>query len=356
MRLIRIRKTGRVDIVKLLEIHGSRGASTILIGESLRDVRKYIPTEEVVIITDANVRHYYSKDFPPCEVIEIGTGERIKNLDTVQGIYGKLVELEAGRSSFIVGIGGGIVCDIAGFVGSTYLRGVRFGFVPSTLLSQVDASVGGKNGVNFGGYKNMVGVFNQPEFVICDMNLLRTLPEREISCGFAEIVKHAAIGDANLFTYLEEHCEKALELDIEVIEKLVYDSVVIKSSIVNRDEREEGGRRKLNFGHTFGHAIEKTTGVPHGEAVSAGMLVASALSAKRRHLEAEEAERIEALLKKLKLPTRLELDVERVLDALRKDKKRKGDSINLVLLHGIGNAVVEKISMRELEAVVNEII
>jgi 3-dehydroquinate synthase len=342
--------------VKVLEIHGATGDSTILIGESLGDLRKYISAEEVVIITDTNVRSYYLKDFLSYEVIEIGTGEKVKNLDTVQAIYGKLVELEADRSSFIVGIGGGIVCDIAGFVASTYVRGVRFGFVPSTLLSQVDASVGGKNGVNLGGYKNMVGVFNQPEFVICDMNLLRTLPDREISCGFAEIVKHAAIGDADLFSYLEAHHEKALELDTEVIERLVYDSLIIKSSIVNRDEKEEGERRKLNFGHTFGHAIESTTGVSHGEAVSAGMLVASALSKKRGYLPPEDAGRIEELLEKLKLPTRLQLDGARVLDALRKDKKRKRESINFVFLHGIGNAVVEEISIRELEALVNEII
>lgn len=342
--------------MKVLEIHGATGDSTILIGESLGDLRKYISAEEVVIITDTNVRSYYLKDFLSYEVIEIGTGEKVKNLDTVQAIYGKLVELEADRSSFIVGIGGGIVCDIAGFVASTYVRGVRFGFVPSTLLSQVDASVGGKNGVNLGGYKNMVGVFNQPEFVICDMNLLRTLPDREISCGFAEIVKHAAIGDADLFSYLEAHHEKALELDTEVIERLVYDSLIIKSSIVNRDEKEEGERRKLNFGHTFGHAIESTTGVSHGEAVSAGMLVASALSKKRGYLPPEDAGRIEELLEKLKLPTRLQLDGARVLDALRKDKKRKRESINFVFLHGIGNAVVEEISIRELEALVNEII
>jgi len=340
--------------VKVLEIHGNNSDSTILTGESIRNLRKYIPSQNVVIITDTNVRHYYLKYFQPWEVIEIGTGEKIKNLDTVRVIYRKLVELEADRSSFIVGIGGGIVCDIAGFVASTYLRGVRFGFVSSTLLSQVDGSVGGKNGVNFGGYKNMVGVFNQPEFVICDMNLLRTLPEREILCGFAEIVKHAAIGDADLFSYLEEHYEKALDLDTDVIEKLIYDSLVIKTSIVNRDEKEEGERRKLNFGHTFGHAIEGTTGVPHGEAVSLGMVVASVLSAKRGHLPAEDSERIEELLKNLKLPTRLQIDRERVLDALRMDKKRKGDSINFVLLHGIGNAVVEEISIKELEVVVND--
>jgi len=342
--------------VRVLEIHGSTGNSTILIGESLQNLQDYINSEEVLIITDKNVRRLYSKDFPHYEVIEIGTGEKIKNLDTVQAIYGKLVELEADRSSFIVGIGGGIVCDIAGFVASTYLRGVRFGFVPSTLLSQVDAGVGGKNGVNFGGYKNMVGVFNQPEFVICDMSLLKSLPEREIMCGFAETVKHAVIADADLFSYLEEHYKKALELDTEVVERLVYDSVLIKASIVHRDEKERGERRKLNFGHTFGHAIEKSAGIPHGEAVSLGMVVASALSVRRGLLSEKDMERIEALLKKLKLPTRVRLDGKGVLDALRMDKKRKGDSIHFVLLHGIGNAVVEEIPMKELEAVVHEII
>ena len=141
--------------MKTLEIHGSTGDSIIRIGESLLDLRKYIPAEKVVIITDTNVRSFYEKDFPPYDVIEIGTGEKIKNLDTVQVIYEKLMGLEADRSSFIVGIGGGIVCDIVGFVASTYLRGVGFGFVASTLLSQVDASVCGKNGVNLGGYKNL---------------------------------------------------------------------------------------------------------------------------------------------------------------------------------------------------------
>jgi 3-dehydroquinate synthase len=356
MELISLRKINGADIVEVLEIHGSTGYSTILIGESIRNLRKYIPSEKVVIITDTNVCHHYLEYFSSCEVIEIGTGEGIKNLDTIQSIYGKLVELEADRSSFIVGIGGGIVCDIAGFAASTYLRGVRFGFVPSTLLSQVDASVGGKNGVNFGGYKNIVGVFNQPEFVICDMSLLKSLPEREILCGLAEIVKHAAIGDVDLFSYLEEHHEKALKLDSEMVENLVYGSLVIKTSIVNRDEREVGERRKLNFGHSFGHAIEKTAGVLHGEAVSVGMMVASSLSEKRGHLTAEDTERIEELLKKLRLPTRLSIDEGRVLEALRKDKKRQNESINFVLLHGIGNAFLEKISIKELEAVINEIL
>ena len=339
--------------MKTLEIHGSTGDSTILIGERLRNLRTYIPFEKVVIITDTNVRNSYLKDFPPCEVIEIGIGEEIKNLDTLQEIYGKLIDYEVDRSSFIVGIGGGIVCDITGFTASTYLRGVRFGLVPSTLLSQVDASVGGKNGVNFGGYKNMVGVFNQPEFVICDMSLLRSLPETEISSGLAEIVKHAVIGDANLFSYLEGYHEKAFKLDSEMIENLVYESLLIKSSIVKRDEREKGERRKLNFGHTFGHAIEATTGVPHGEAVGIGMVVALAFSAKKNYLQAKDSKRIKELLGKLKLPTKIKFDRARVLDALRKDKKRKKESIFFVFLQGIGNAVVEEISIKDLESVID---
>ena len=333
--------------MKTLQIQGSAGDSTIMVGAKLREFR--IPARNAVIITDTTVRQLYGKDFPPFEVIEIGSGEAIKNLNTVKGIYEKLLELEVDRSCFILGIGGGVVCDIAGFVASTYLRGLRFGLVPSTLLSQVDAGVGGKNGVNLGGYKNMVGTFNQPQFVICDTDLLKTLPQREILSGLAEIVKHAAIGNENLFSYLEENWGKALRLEPEVIEKLVYDSVVIKASIVNRDEKEKGERRKLNFGHTFGHAIEKASGVSHGEAVSAGMVLASALSRRRGYLSAKDAARIEALLHRLNLPTRFPGDSKILFDAIRKDKKRNGDNLNFVLVQGIGRAVVEEIPLKALE-------
>jgi len=224
----------------VIQIHGDTGDSTILVGEVLESLGKYAPLEKTVVITDENVSRHYQKDFPSCEVIEIGTGEKIKNLDSVRKICQRLMDMEADRSSFIVGIGGGVVCDIAGFVASTYMRGIRFGFVSTTLLAQVDASVGGKNGVNLGGYKNMVGVFNQPEFVICDMNLLKTLPEKELLSGFAEIVKHAAIGDPKLFSCLEENYEKALKLDPQVIEKLVSDSLNIKSSIITGMKRKRG--------------------------------------------------------------------------------------------------------------------
>ena len=341
--------------MRALEIPCHTGHSRILIGERLQNLQKYVLSEKVVIITDQHVRRCYGKDFPPYKLVEIGTGERIKNLDTVQTAYRKLLELEADRSSFVVGIGGGVVCDITGFVASTFMRGVRFGFVASTLLSQVDAGVGGKNGVNFLGYKNMVGVFNQPEFVICDMNLLKTLPEREVRCGLAEIVKHAAISDSGLFSYLEKHHEKAVNLDAKVIEKLIHESVLIKASIVLSDEKENGERRKLNFGHTFGHALEATTGISHGEAVSLGMMMASLISVKMGYLAQGDMRRVETLLEKLKLPTRRTLDRKKVLDALEKDKKREKEAIHFVLLQGIGNAVLKEIPIKELDTLSSEI-
>jgi 3-dehydroquinate synthase len=280
-------------------------------------------------------------------------GEKIKTLKTVEFIFGKLLELDADRSACIVGIGGGIVCDITGFAASTYMRGVDFGFVSSSLLSQVDASVGGKNGVNFSGYKNMLGVFNQPGFVICDTAMLRTLPAKELSIGFAEVVKHAAIGSEELFKFLEENHREALQLDEAVIERLVTDSVLIKSAVVNRDEKEKGERRKLNFGHTLGHALEKTVGISHGEAVSIGMVFAANLSVKRGLVDKGEAARLSQLLEKVKLPTQIPFDKDKVIDALKKDKKREGAGIHFVLLTKLGRVIIEKITIGELKELIH---
>ncbi len=338
--------------MRTVEICGAAGRSKVFIGERLENSKRYIPTGRLVIITDTNVNRIYGKTFPAGEVIEIPSGEKIKTLDTVQKIYGQLMQLSADRSVFITGIGGGIVCDITGFVASTYLRGVRFGFVATSLLAQVDASVGGKNGVNFQGYKNMVGCFNQPEFVLCDMHMLKTLPKREILCGFGEIAKHAFIGDAKLVDFIEQNVKKALALDEDVIAKLVYESVCIKSSIVNTDEKEKGERKKLNFGHTVGHAIEKTTDeLLHGEAVSVGMVVAANLSCKRGLLSTRDAQRVAGLLAKFGLPTFLKMEPEKIVDAAKKDKKRFGDYLDFVLLKKLGMAVLEKIHIKELEVV-----
>ena len=335
--------------METVTINTNSGQSNILIGESLQNLQRYVPAVRPIIITDVNIGKLYHLDSMAAEVIVIGTGEEIKTLATVEDIYSQLISWGADRSAFIVGIGGGIVCDIAGFVASTYLRGVRFGFVATTLLAQVDAAIGGKNGVNFERYKNMVGLFQQPEFVICDPEVLKTLPQKEIACGLAEIVKHAAIADPDLFAYLERHAEDILELESRAVKKVVSASVRIKASIIRRDETEKGERRILNFGHTFGHAIEFATGVPHGEAVSLGMVYASNLSFKRGLLTDAENQRLRVLLNDLHLPTRFNSKTEGVAEAIGKDKKRADVRIHFVLLNGIGNAVVEQIAVEELK-------
>ena len=215
-------------------ITGKHSNSDILIGESIKNLSKYAPNTAIVI-TDKNVRKLYENDLKAYKIIEIDCGETIKTLDTVYKIYQKFIEFNVDRSGFIVGVGGGIVCDIAGFAASTFMRGVEFGFVSSTLLSQVDASVGGKNGVNFEGYKNIIGSINQPKFVILDDEMLDTLPEKEILNGYAEIIKHGLIANAEMFEYTKLNIAKAKKLDKEVVRKLVTDSVIIKSNIVNAE-------------------------------------------------------------------------------------------------------------------------
>lgn len=339
--------------MEMIQVKAKTGNSCVHIGASLHDLEKFINTRKSIIITDSNVFSIYGHAFPPCPVISIFPGEANKNLNTVQEIYEKLIDFEADRSTFIIGIGGGIVCDIAGFTASTYQRGLSFGFVATTLLAQVDASVGGKNGVNVRGYKNMAGVFKQPNWVICDTSLLKTLPESELLNGFAEIIKHALIADESMFDFLEKNHEHALGLDPGIIERLVIDSVIIKSKIVQRDETEKGERRKLNFGHTFGHAVENTQGISHGKAVSIGMAVASRLSVEKKGLSLHNMERILALLKSYGLPVHIAIDKDKVADAICKDKKRDSRNIHFVLLNRIGNAVVKTLAIDELLSVID---
>ena len=321
--------------MKKIKIHGSGSTSVILVGERITKLSRYLPHGKAIIITDKNVHRLYHKELAGYPVIAISLGEKNKTLQTVEYIYKKLVELEADRSTFIVGVGGGIVCDITGFAASTYMRGLRFAFVPTTLLAQVDASLGGKNGVNFNGFKNMIGVFNQPEFVICDMTMLKTLPKKEILCGFAEIVKHALIADAGMFNFLEKNLRKALALNSRIIEELVYMSVVIKSDVVNQDEREKGLRRILNFGHTLGHAIEKCSDTySHGEAISIGMVAISALSVRKGWLKPKEYTRIERLIRSIGLPVRVRIPASSLEDAIRKDKKERREEYSRCMPQG----------------------
>ncbi len=324
-------------------------------GEKLKNLEQYTPLSKVVIITDENIKKYYQNDFPDIPTITIGTGEKIKTLATIENILKKLIHYSCDRSSFIVGIGGGIVCDIAGFAASIFLRGINFGFVSTSLLSQVDASVGGKNGVNLDSYKNMVGVFNQPEFVICDIDLLKTLPQTQISNGLAEIVKQALILDKDLFDFIEQNTSKALNLDYNTIFKLVSDSVEIKSKIVQGDEKESGERRKLNFGHTIGHAIEKIDQTSHGSAVAMGMIAAAKFSRNKNLITSKDILRISNLLTDLNLPTSLEYNANDIINAAAKDKKKQGSSIFYVFLEKIGKARVEKISFNEMNSLIKSI-
>jgi len=328
--------------IETFSIRHNSGFSSIYVGEKLKNLEQYLPSTQVVIITDENIKHCYQKDFPDVPVITIGTGEKIKTLATVETILKELIHHSCDRSSFIVGIGGGIVCDITGFAASVFLRGVNFGFVSTSLLSQVDASVGGKKFLSF---------LSFPRFFVPGC-----LPEDQISNGLAEIVKHALIFDENLFKFIEQNSGKALKLDYDTIFKLVSDSVKIKSKIVQEDEKESGERRKLNFGHTIGHAIEKLGRRGHGSAVSIGMVAAARFSQKKGLITSKDVAQIIDLLTELNLPTSLEYSADDIINAAAKDKKKQGRDLFYVFLEKIGKAKVEKISFNEMNTLIKSII
>jgi 3-dehydroquinate synthase len=286
--------------------------------------------------------------------LEVPEGERSKTLGVVARLYDALLEAGADRDTAVVGLGGGAVTDVAGFAASTYLRGVPLVQVPTTLLAQVDASVGGKNGVNHRRGKNLIGTFYQPRLVWIDPDVLATLPARDLRCGMAEVVKVAAIWDAAFFAWLEQHADGILALDRALLSEAIARSVQIKAEVVGLDEREAGLRSLLNFGHTLGHAIEQVAGyrrVRHGEAVAMGMVFAARLSARRSELAPEAVERIERLLSRLGLRTEPpEWDVQRgaYLRALAVDKKMRGARLRFVVLRELGRAELCELAPEEI--------
>ena len=341
--------------MQIVSLNTKDKISKILIGEKFDNIREYIDTDRTIVITDENIFKLYEKQFDGLKTIVIDTGEKIKTLQTIEYVIEKLIEFQADRKSFILGVGGGIVTDVTGFVASIYLRGIEFGFVSTTLLSQVDASVGGKNGVNFKGLKNMIGVFNQPEFVICDISMLKTLPEREVRSGFAEMIKHGVISDPSILEQLDKEYEKIKSFDQEILEKLIYNSICVKSKIVSADEKETGLRMILNFGHTIGHAIELTESLTHGEAISIGMIIALGISVEKGYINKNVFIQIEKLLKKYGLPTDLPKGIDKVIEAVRHDKKKEKDSVNFILIKELGKAVIEKINLDKLVILINEL-
>ena len=329
-------------------LQGQTGDCRIVLGDARATLGGLCGSRRVVIVTDANVRRHHQACFPPGEILEIGLGEAHKPLETVGLLYERFLELKLDRAALVLAIGGGIVCDVAAFAAATWLRGLDTGLVPTTVLAQADAGVGGKSGVNFRGLKNQVGTIRQPRFVLCDPAFLRTLPQVEVRNGLAEVVKAAAIADPRLWEHLESRAEAVLALEAEPLAEAMSAALSMKVRVVEADELETGLRRTLNFGHTVGHAYEALLGVRHGEAISAGMVFAARLSERRGRLASGQAKRLERLLERLGLPTRLEADPDAVLEAIGSDKKRAGAVVHMALLERLGQAIVEPVPLTEL--------
>lgn len=335
--------------MKTLEYQFRHQATKYYVGDSITQLKNYADPERSVILIDEQVNKLHGDKLEGWHKVEVPSGEEYKDIQIFQQIINALIALEADRKTMLIGIGGGVVTDLTGFVAGVYMRGLPFAFVPTTLLAQVDASIGGKNGINHGRYKNMLGIIRQPEFILFDYGLLSSLPEAEWHNGFAEIIKYACITDADLFDYLEEHKEAALSASGEVIAFLVERSVSIKSKIVQEDEFENGTRRWLNFGHTIGHAIEKLEGIAHGQAVAKGMVVAARFSEKLTGLPAADTNRIIRLISDYGLPVTNTTDKEAVYNLFRMDKKREKNFIHFILLNRIGEAKTTAIPLEQLK-------
>lgn len=333
---------------------GENIGSKIITGTLENDFKTSLPNDNprVIIITDARVHSGNLAFINSYEHIVIGQGESSKTFVKLEEIYRQLLDMNADRSTFIVGMGGGIVTDITGFVASTYMRGVRFAFIPTTLLAQVDASIGGKNGVNLDGYKNIIGTFSQPQFVLCDTELLSTLSDKEFRAGLAEIIKAGIIGDPELFSIIESSSLETIRNDKNLLYDLIMRAIRVKTIIVEKDEREHGERRKLNLGHTFAHAIEKSTqNISHGEAVAMGMCIICDAAVKLNKLKEETAERIKKTITNIGLSAEYPVEIRRLLSVIRQDKKREGKIINFVFPREIGCCEIEKIDISELDNV-----
>ena len=307
---------------------------------------QYVVGQDCLVVTNETVAPLYldavkaNLGGKSVESISLPDGEQFKTLETVQSILDVLVSSGANRDATIVALGGGVVGDIAGFAAACYMRGINFVQVPTTLLAQVDSSVGGKTGVNHPGGKNLVGAFHQPQAVLIDTDTLKRLPDRELKAGLAEVIKYGAIADADFFIWLEENIEALITRDPQTLAKAIQRSCELKAEVVAEDEREAGRRAILNFGHTFGHAIERCQGYGewlHGEAVAAGMVMAAKLSG----LDVDDTGRLSALIRSAGLPTSPPpIAADDLLEAMGLDKKVQQKRLRFVLLSALGDAYV----------------
>lgn len=340
--------------MQTLRVELGARAYAIHIGEHLlRDAGLILPQLDlprVAIVTDTTVAPLYLAPFAQAlraagvDAISIvlEDGERYKNWTTLNRIYDALLEHRCDRKTTLIALGGGVVGDLAGFAAATFMRGIPFIQVPTTLLAQVDSSIGGKTGINHPLGKNMIGAFYQPRLVLADTKVLESLPARELSAGLAEVIKHGLIRDAAFFAWLEQNMDRLLACDQEALAHAVRRCCEIKAAVVAEDERETGVRALLNFGHTFGHAIESGLGYGnwlHGEAVAAGMVMAADLSRRIGLVAPADVERVIALLARARLPTAPPgIPPARLLELMRVDKKAEGGTLRFVVLDRIGAA------------------
>ncbi|HEV8284424.1 MAG TPA: 3-dehydroquinate synthase [Chitinophagaceae bacterium] len=316
-------------------------------------LKEIVDQKNSIIITDENIFKYHQKRFKNWNVIILKPGEEYKAQPTADSVIEQLIDMQADRKTTLIGVGGGVVTDITGYVASIYMRGINFGFIPTTLLSMVDASIGGKNGIDVGVYKNLVGTIRQPSFILHDLIFLSTLPQSEWINGFAEIIKHACIKDAVMFGELEKNSPKTYQAKKNLITELVKRNVVLKTKVVQQDEFEKGDRRLLNFGHTLGHALENQYELSHGQAISIGMTYACHISEQMTGFK--ETNRVVEVLEKYGLPTYAKFDKQKVFTVLKMDKKRERKEMNYVLLEKIGKGIVKQISINQLEKIIRDL-
>ncbi len=314
---------------------------------NLKELSKILPGRRLVLVTDQNIYKAHKKLFTPFDTIVLRAGEEYKVQATIDSLVERLIKMEADRTTVLVGVGGGVVTDLVGYLAAIYLRGVDVGFVPTTLLAMVDASIGGKNGIDVGAYKNLVGTTRQPQFILHDYQLLSTLPIREWSNGFAEIIKHALIGDKALFTQLSQSNLQLYRKDPSKLLRLIARNVHFKFQVVARDVLERQERKKLNFGHTLGHALEIHYDLSHGEAIALGMMFASKLS--QKIVGFSDLNKVEDTLARYGLPTSAKFSASKVFQSLKMDKKRVRSSIDFVLLQQIGKSCIHPIRLKGLE-------